>query len=182
MQYVCQYFLPTLSEAKPRSQSNVLIDESGHALLSDIGLDALLDEAFTQYMVHFRWTTLLNNGRWMAPEILTSTSSRAPYSVKSDVFSFAMFIVEVCQTFNHPKRHRIDNIQVLTLKQPFDHLTDVAAILDILDNHRPIQPLNSTLAALIWPILERCWVEDANDRPNATAVITAIKQLVPSNS
>ena len=71
------------------SQSNVLVDVTGHARLTDFGL-ALV----TQYPGSIG-STFFEHGqsaRWIAPEIL---EDRGTYSKEADVFSFAGVAIEV---------------------------------------------------------------------------------------
>ena len=71
-------------------QSNVLVDATGHARLTDFGL-ALV----AQYPGPIRSTFFENNqsARWIAPEIL---DDRGAYGKEADVFSFAGVAIEVC--------------------------------------------------------------------------------------
>jgi len=70
-------------------QPNILVDDTGHARITDFGL-ATVDQSLDSIR-----TTLENRGytvRWTAPEILTKEGT---YSKESDVFSFAMVMIEV---------------------------------------------------------------------------------------
>lgn len=71
-----------------RVQSNVLVDDTGHARITDFGLvmiaqDLDLVRALSDGRDH--------TGRWIAPEILSGGS----HSKEGDVFSFAMVMIEV---------------------------------------------------------------------------------------
>ena len=71
-------------------QSNVLVDATGHARLTDFGLSLV-----AQYPGSIRSTFFEHDksARWIAPEIL---DDRATYSKEADVFSFAGVAIEVC--------------------------------------------------------------------------------------
>ena len=70
-------------------QPNILVDDAGHARITDFGL-ATVDHSLDSMRV-----VLDNQGhtaRWTAPEILTEQGT---YSKQSDIFSLAMVMIEV---------------------------------------------------------------------------------------
>jgi len=72
-----------------RVQPNILMDDTGHARITDFGLTTV-----AQNLDSVR-TTSENQGhtaRWTAPEIL---NEQGTYSKEADVFSFAMVMIEV---------------------------------------------------------------------------------------
>ena len=77
-------------------QSNIIVDTTGHAKVTDFGLAAV-----TQNLDSTRGTLdeLGHNARWIAPEIL---DGRGTYSKEGDVFSFAMVMIEVTYRGRHP--------------------------------------------------------------------------------
>ena len=72
-----------------RVQPNVLVDDTGHARISDFGLATV-----TQNLDSIRTVPdeRAHTARWTAPEILNEEGS---YSKETDVFSFAMVMIEV---------------------------------------------------------------------------------------
>ena len=70
-------------------QSNILVDASGNARITDFGLVMV-----TQDLDSLRGGSdeCRDGARWIAPEIL---ESRGAYSKEADVFSFAMVVIEV---------------------------------------------------------------------------------------
>jgi len=70
-------------------QSNVIVDVTGRAKVTDFGLAVV-----TQSLDSTRSTLdeLGHNARWVAPEIL---DGRGLYSKEGDIFSFAMVTIEV---------------------------------------------------------------------------------------
>ena len=72
------------------SQSNVLVDVTGHARITDFGI-ALV----TQDLLSMRsaFSGRAQTTRWIAPEVL---GDRETYSKEADVFSFAGVMIEVC--------------------------------------------------------------------------------------
>jgi len=86
---VCCLIWPCLATVLTRAQPNILVDDAGHARITDFGLATV-----TQNLDSMR-TTSEDQGhtaRWTAPEILTEEGT---YSKEADVFSFAMVMIEV---------------------------------------------------------------------------------------
>ena len=71
------------------AQSNILVDATGRARITDFGLAVI-----TQNLESIRCASAEhgNSARWIAPEIL---DDRGTYSKGGDVFSFAMVAIEV---------------------------------------------------------------------------------------
>ena len=67
-------------------QSNILMDATGHARITDFGLAMI-----TQNLGSIRRTSD-HSTRWIAPEIL---GDQGTYSKEADVFSFAGVAIEV---------------------------------------------------------------------------------------
>jgi len=73
----------------PADQPNILVDITGHAMITDCGLAIVtqnLDSIRSAPDEHGHST------RWIAPEIL---DNRGTFSKEADVFSFAMVVIEV---------------------------------------------------------------------------------------
>jgi len=76
------------------NQSNILVDITGRALITDCGLAMVtqnLDSMRNAPDEHG------HSMRWIAPEIL---ANRGTFSKEADVFSFAMVMIEVRCIFN----------------------------------------------------------------------------------
>ena len=86
---VRDYSWPRLIARLTPRQSNVLVDASGNARITDFSLAMV-----TQDLDSLRRGSdeCRDSARWMAPELL---DSRGTYSKESDVFSFAMVAIEV---------------------------------------------------------------------------------------
>ena len=75
-------------------QSNILVDTTGHAMITDCGLAVVTQSLDSIQSVPDERG---DSTRWMAPEIL---ANRGAFSKEADVFSFAMVMIEVCCIFN----------------------------------------------------------------------------------
>ena len=71
------------------SQPNVVIDKLGHARLADFGLASISDESL--------WSpsNLRKTARWMSPELLNTDPAVAEPTTASDIYAFAMVVIEV---------------------------------------------------------------------------------------
>jgi serine/threonine protein kinase len=71
-------------------QVNILVEESGRALLCDFGLSRMKADA-TSRTVHTSNTIIAGSRNWMAPELLAGSLPKMP----SDIYSFGMTLFEV---------------------------------------------------------------------------------------
>jgi len=139
---------------------NVLVDDEENARLVDFALVPVLSTTT------FTTTNVVGPARWQAPEVfLTEDEDRLPFTLKTDVFSFSMFAVEV-----------------LTKERPFNHRKiDTVVIVDITKNLRPHKPSNLPLADELWPILERCWTQAPGNRPYMSTVCEELNRITTDN-
>ena len=70
---------------RPLSQYNILVDNSGHARITDFGLPTITQDSESPQ------NTGLYTARWAAPEVLRDGIC----SKEADIFSFAMVMIEV---------------------------------------------------------------------------------------
>lgn len=157
-------------------QINVLIDEFGRARLSDFALLRLVDEVRHSYRSSSKnYADLTShvqvrnvgesegsgNYRWLAPEILESSS--ALHTKASDVWSFGMLCLEL-----------------LSNEPPYSHHTrEPSIILDIARGRLPERPRDArNLTDPIWELLQRCWQMRPEARPTITEVLSALESLL----
>ena len=88
---VCGFSGPLFTAIFTLSQSNILVDATGRARITDFGLAAVTRDPDSVWSVS---TEHDQNTRWIAPEIL---DNRWSYSKEADVFSFAGVTIEVCR-------------------------------------------------------------------------------------
>ncbi|KAG8898624.1 hypothetical protein FRB99_007252, partial [Tulasnella sp. 403] len=133
--------------------SNILISDDEHTLLCDFGLSRM-QAAITS-------TTMKGAGtvRWQAPEIWDN----APKSFKTDVYAFAMTIVEV-----------------VSGDVPFrQYAEDMAVVMAVhFRNERPDRGVISSTSRVsyewLWCIITVCWDKDPDKRPQMSEVTTLL--------
>ncbi|KAG0569986.1 hypothetical protein KC19_6G130400 [Ceratodon purpureus] len=100
--------------------------------------------------------------RWRAPEVFGVKGSPElllPYSLKADVYSFAMTCVEI-----------------LTGKKPFPDLTELQVKKYVPRGGRPTLP--TTVPEDLKNLLVRCWSQNPSSRPDFPAICVALQKLV----
>jgi len=80
----------------------------------------------------------------MSPEALLEKE----YSIKSDVFSFAVVMYEI-----------------ITQQPPWKDLNAVQASHQVIEGNRMKIPSECNCPPLLESLVNRCWAQDANERP-----------------
>ena len=129
--------------------------KSGNILLS-LGLVAKVGDFGTARMLpKSALTSQKGTFRWMAPEIVQNVE--AIISKKCDVFSYGMVLYEI---YDH--------------KIPFaDIPSDALAGTAVVDGKRP--PIPANLPPYLCPLLDACWKEQPDQRPQFQAIVLAIQ-------
>jgi len=107
----------------------------------------------------------VGTSRWLAPEIINGASVME--SKSADVFSFAMFAVEV-----------------FTNEVPFEELKNEVVVPWILEGGRPEMPTNAQgvgLTVEMWKLLESCWQQNPETRPTMEEVVRRWGEFVETN-
>jgi len=142
--------------------SNVLVDASGCAQLTDYGFGPINSSASL--------TTAgltAGNGRWLAPEIIRPPDDQTDVIVESmqaDIFAFAMVAIEV-----------------FTGKRPFEGKGSPSAANRIVERYRPEFPENAEEVGLVThmkELIQKCWEQDPVQRPTIDEVVKALEDLV----
>jgi serine/threonine protein kinase len=94
--------------------------------------------------------------RYAAPEILRN-ANRSNYSEKSDIYSMGVLMWEACSYGDLPYSHLEDDYDVQKLK---------------LNDERLSQP--SLCSDELWSIINECWHQNPQDRPD----FQSLKQLI----
>ena len=132
---------------------NVLLHEQGRAVVADFGESRFLANLWEENM-----TKQPGNLRWMAPEVFTQCTK---YSVKADVFSFALCFWEL-----------------LAGELPFSHLKPAAAAADMAYRHaRP--PLHHLmLPEEVESLVIRAWDKTPHERPSFIEVVQDVQEAL----
>jgi Tol biopolymer transport system component/predicted Ser/Thr protein kinase len=128
--------------------ANILVGRNGYAKLADFGL-AKLDErsapdALTRSIAsqdNTRPGIVLGTVAYMSPE----QASGRPVDARSDIFSFGVMLYEL-----------------LAGRRPFEGATDLETLQTII--HRPPQPLNTEVPAVLRMIVEKALEKDPAER------------------
>ncbi|KAJ7227928.1 kinase-like domain-containing protein, partial [Mycena rebaudengoi] len=129
--------------------SNILVDDTGHACLTDLGLTVLLDASNRAGSV-----------RWMAPETLDPAACDLGHFARtpaSDLYAFGC----VC-------------LELHTGSPPFHDLysLDPPVMFQVLLGSRPNRPGGEhSISDTIWNIMQKCWAQNFADRPSILDVI-----------
>ncbi|KAK6996818.1 kinase-like domain-containing protein [Favolaschia claudopus] len=125
--------------------SNILVDDSGRACLTDFGLTVLSDATVTQ----------TNHGagsvRWMAPETLDPGAcgvtgfARTP---ASDIYAFGCVCLELYTGFPPFHQAILHDAPVMPPRPPGDLIPDP-----------------------IWNIMQQCWAHDLAERPSILGIV-----------
>ncbi|KAJ7030811.1 kinase-like protein, partial [Mycena alexandri] len=148
---------------------NVLVENSGKALLCDFGLARLKADAASRTLATSEVPPLVGSRHWMAPELLIGSRARE----SSDVYAFGMTLYEVnvltsdelvctCQ-----KQLYTDEIPLFSV--PYADLFELV----VTRGGRPSRPRpheGRPMTDEIWELAEQCWTEDPHTRPTATQI------------
>ncbi|KAJ3031087.1 hypothetical protein HDV00_008510, partial [Rhizophlyctis rosea] len=140
---------------------NVLINESGHAQISDFGFATV-----RAYVTQRSSSNANDDGtgtlRWMSPELLDG----AQMSTASDVYAFAITWWEVLTQGELPYINVTSNMILMEL---------------IKKGKRPPRPSPDTYNAPtdeVWAFIERCWAQDSAHRPSFAVIAGFLQKEV----
>ncbi|KAJ7793004.1 kinase-like domain-containing protein, partial [Mycena leptocephala] len=121
---------------------NVLVTDSGWAVLADFGLSSVVMDS---KILVLSASTVKTGGttRWQAPEILEGDRT----SPASDVYAFAC----VCY-------------EIFTGTVPFPKLNNVAVIRRVVQGERPTK--SSSILDYVWTLMMECWKAEPQERPS----------------
>jgi serine/threonine protein kinase len=128
---------------------NILLTERLVPKVSDFGMSRMLGDEKYNY-------SLIDMGpiRWMAPEQLKRKqgSSKSVYAQSTDVFSFAMLLVEI-----------------VTNQLPWPQLGNVEAALAVCSQERP-EIATELAEPTVWRVITTCWAHEPSERMTMQAV------------
>ncbi|KAJ7347947.1 kinase-like domain-containing protein [Mycena albidolilacea] len=141
---------------------NVLVENSGRALLCDFGLARLKADASTRTIsTALEAPQIQGSPNWMAPELLNGSRYRFP----SDVYAFSMTLYELYT----------DEIPLFSV--PYADLVDLV----VRRGGRPERPEadeGRPIPDELWELTEQCWDADPHERPTATQIHDRIKNML----
>ena len=141
-------------------KSNILIDQTGRALLADFGLLTPLSADLSYSSSYMQGST----ARWMSPELIDPVrfgfeTSRP--TKPSDCYALGMVIYET-----------------VSGDLPFLWLADVAVFVRVLRGERP--PRKAGFSNSVWKMLEQCWESQPDARPSIEDVLRCLEMDPPS--
>ena len=153
------------------------MDSSGNARIADFGFTTVtLNLDSVQSVQCQRGFT----PRWTAPELL----KEGTYSKETDIFAFAMVMIEVrrgrptvCRTLAY---YHFVSTQIFTGAVPFSNSTPAMAMLAIMQKERPPRPSHPAFTDDLWTLMQHCWDHDPHLRPEVSEVLKVL--LTPSVS
>ena len=98
--------------------------------------------------------------KWLAPEMITHLK---PVSKPTDVFAFAMLIMEV-----------------FTGEVPWGEVTTIHAVSMIGRGGRPDHQLVKVEGEAVWDLIEDCWSQNPNNQPTIQNVAARLKGFIES--
>lgn len=146
-------------------KANVLIDNNGHARLSDFSLITIISDQSTFPSSCIEGGTV----RWMSPELLDPGKfglKESRPTKESDCYALGMVIYEV-----------------LSGQKPFAQGKGHAVIRMVMDGERPRRPRGKggrLFTDGIWNMAQLCWKPQPEDRTNAKAVLLNLEEGLPS--
>ncbi|KAF9645013.1 kinase-like protein [Thelephora ganbajun] len=142
--------------------ANILIDQTGNALLADFGLLTIVSDPTNL----FSSSSYAQGGtaRWMGPELINPQQfglkdNRATKS--SDCYALGMVIYET-----------------ISGKLPFHQHGDLTVFTKVLAGERPVRGVEFTES--LWRMLRLCWKPQPNNRPRIEDVLLYLERV--SNS
>ena len=64
--------------------------------------------------------------------------------------------------------------QLFTGAVPFNHSVPAAAMLAIMDNKRPPRPTHPTFTNDLWALMQHCWDQAPDSRPEVSEIVKAL--------
>ena len=131
-----------------------------------------------------------NTNRYRAPELQgidneMSGIEQSP-TKRSDIYSFSMIIVEVRMLCGSVTYAGSDDrpLQLATGKVPFPECTTFALTMALSKKKRPSKPARFEIPGItpgVWKIAEKCWKQNAEERPEVNVVLQDLETLLQTN-
>ncbi|KAG6835583.1 hypothetical protein H0H93_016791 [Arthromyces matolae] len=152
---------------------NILIDDSGRALIADFGLANISDPFVIKWTSQSTVASIGGTTRWQAPELFQSEDEKVYNTKASDVFAWSSVCYEIFtglvpfHEFKYPATVMNKIMQGRVPTRPND--LDPAWEQHGLNNH-------------IWSLMEHCWSFQPSDRPDMMEVISKLGTVKPEDT
>ena len=164
--YVFEFYNHHHEHGLPRSQADVLINNSGHAYLADFtfSLPTIASDQSTDLSPGVEDGTI----QWMSPELLDPERfgfKKGRPTEESDCYALGMVIYEV-----------------LSGQIPYDGYNTLSIIWRALEGKHPERPQGGgggLFTDAIWSLLELCWKPQPTDRPSAKTILRSLEGAPP---
>lgn len=137
---------------------NILFDDRGIPQIADFGECSITFNPTANASTPYHGRTI----RWSAPEIIEARNDNSRPTKASDVYSFAMVVIEI-----------------FTGNVPFPDLPDIPVHLAIMKGKRPSKPANASklgLSSSAWKVVEECWNKKQDRRPHMRDVAFRLRR------
>ena len=142
---------------------NILIDETGRALLADFGMLSIISDP--KYLLSSSSQTQGGTTRWMSPERIDperfGLKDGRP-TIPSDCYALGMVIYET-----------------ISGNLPFHKHADPTVLMKVMVGERP--PRGPGFTKDLWGMLEHCWAAEPNIRPRIEDVHQCL-EMAPDSS
>ena len=145
-------------------KANILVDQSGHARLTDFGLLTIVSDP-----TNFTPSSSTSPGgtiRWMSPELLFPDQfgpGDSRPTVESDCYALGMVIYEV-----------------LSGQAPFTPFKEAVVVQKVIGGEQPERPggvAGALFADDLWELLVLCWTTESKSRPSIEVVFATLDQV-----
>ena len=160
------------------SKLNIMVDETGRAVLADFSLASLIPDQSTfpstdVGSVPVQWMSItmrIRGGpvRWMSPELLEPRRyglQKAQPTRESDCYALGMVVYEI-----------------LSGCLPYGNDSSYVILLKVLDGERPEKPEGEAgrlFTDNIWEVMELCWKSKPSERAKARDVLLCLEEDSP---
>lgn len=152
-------------------QQNVLVDKHGTPCICDFGVSKIINRrGFT--------TSNVGTAPYMAPELFLvidgTALEQSPRTTKSsDVYSYALLVLEVCFHKSTDSYCLTTMLQILTSEAPKGRPSKIIVTAEILAQLQPrrVDYDVDKVTSVMWSVLTRCWNFDPQLRPPISQVL-----------
>jgi serine/threonine protein kinase len=144
-------------------KANILIDQTGRALLADFGLLTIIADPTN--LLTSTTHTQGGSARWMSPELIDPHQFGLQHSrptESSDCYALGMVIYET-----------------ISGNLPFHEDADLTVFMNVMRGKRP--PRGARFRKDLWSMLERCWESQPSNRPGIGEVLRCLETLSKSS-